>query len=89
MGVAQSPLACYSFSPGFADEPIGTKSWVEVCKGQFEKTGVSEAGVCKGQFEESSCCRAGGLGVGPHAGAETSCSVWLFLYQQHMKPSQL
>jgi hypothetical protein len=33
-------LARYFLSPGFVGEPIETKSWVGVCKGRFEETGV-------------------------------------------------
>jgi hypothetical protein len=46
MGVVQSPLAHYSLSPGFAGEPTGTKNWVGVCKGQFEKTGICQRQGC-------------------------------------------
>jgi hypothetical protein len=47
--VFPSPHWFAALSPGFRDEPAGTKSWV---------------GVCKGQFEESSCCRGGGQVLG-------------------------
>jgi hypothetical protein len=73
--VAQSPLARYCLSSGFMGKPIGTKSWVGMCKGQFEKTGVCRRQECARPSLRSFLVVKGGAGVGPHAGAETSCSA--------------
>jgi hypothetical protein len=44
--VLPSPHWLATLSPGFAGKQIGTKSWVGVSKGWFEKTGVCEKQEC-------------------------------------------
>jgi hypothetical protein len=55
--VLPSPHCLDTLSLGFGGEPVGTKSWVAVCKGRFEKQVYAGGRSEQGPVGEGRCIR--------------------------------